>query len=937
MTKDYTQMNPLELLLSYNVWVYDIEVTRFDWLLTAERLGSDDYVQFHNDGRGLKRWIDREKPILGSFNGKHYDDGVSVAMYHGGDNLTIKRFNDFIIVDRRNWWEFPFVNFKKKPFWAFDTKDELPLELSLKAIEGFMNKSIVESSIPFTIDRPLTPDELDEFKEYNHIDVKRTKDLVLERVDYLTTKMRLALKTGNDPIEFLGLTMAKVGAKYLKAVKVNYDDEFIYDPPETLRIGKYSEMVNFFDDPVGYTLNYVAPNLMKLYGHLDLDNLAKIKAMISKVKRAKDPRSQRYATQFFYEVGGVLHICAWGGIHGAEKTAYLVSDGEWIILTADVASYYPSMMIVYNYISRAIRNPEDFISVYDERIEAKNTGFEQVAQDLKDALNITYGGMKNPYNDLYDPRMASAICITGQLLLVDLIDKLEVLESMSVIQSNTDGIMFKVKRADIDKVHSIVTEWETRTRLSMEYTEIKSISQKDVNNYVMIAGETYLMKDGAQVVTKPDESKVKAKGGYASLFKGGSFKNNNQVVAHRALVGFLMYGKPVRETIYEATNIFDFQMIAKAGSKYGGAVHYVNGIAYDIQKVNRVYASSSEQYGEIKKVKRSKGVLSYEKINDTPDRCVIDNRGILTLDDIDREYYVALVESRISDYIGNKNKEDIIKMTQGIEVKIKDAQVEEVSGVKMDMHVGLATNSMNIYEKLNEMRLDWLKMDVKKSGKNMYAKFTYFELADIVPVVALLAKKYNVTPLVTFTEDMATMTLYDNDVMHIVNVGSDEMTRIEITSPMAHMTEMGQGGNPMQAIGGMQTYQRRYLYFNLLNIVESDEFDAMMGKVDELDDPAKPKTQGEKSNKVKAKTNASKATRPITDAERKDASEQVVDPNGQMDEAQEKAIKAGLKKLRSMSDEHEDFIKKVMGKVKAGVTKVTAEKILNSIRQKIQA
>ena len=50
---------------------------------------------------------------------------------------------------------------------------------------------------------------------------------------------------------------------------------------------------------------------------------------------------------------------------------------------------------------------------------------------------------------------------------------------------------------------------------------------------------------------------------------------------------------------------------------------------------------------------------------------------------------------------------------------------------------------------------------------------------------------------------------------------------ITFTSPMRDL-EL-KGANSMQSLGGVETYQTRYLYIQLLNIVESDSFDAVSG------------------------------------------------------------------------------------------------------------
>jgi DNA polymerase elongation subunit (family B) len=66
-------------------------------------------------------------------------------------------------------------------------------------------------------------------------------------------------------------------------------------------------------------------------------------------------------------VAGVPHVFAWGGLHGAMPKY----GGEGFFINMDVRSYYPSMMIEYNFLSRNVYNPEKFKEIYFDRIEFK--------------------------------------------------------------------------------------------------------------------------------------------------------------------------------------------------------------------------------------------------------------------------------------------------------------------------------------------------------------------------------------------------------------------------------------------------------------------------------------------------------------------------------------------------------------------------------------
>lgn len=125
---------------------------------------------------------------------------------------------------------------------------------------------------------------------------------------------------------------------------------------------------------------------------------------------------------------------------------------------------------------------------------------------------------------------------------------------------------------------------------------------------------------------------------------------------------------------------------------------------------------------------------------------------------------------------------------------------------------------MNIYEKIQLVKEEILESNLKKSGENKFAGFKYYELADFLPTIIKLCNKHKLFTGISFTKDEATL--------KIVNI---EKTDEELTyqSPMEEL-EL-KGCNKVQALGGTETYQRRYLYMSAFDITENDMFDAQSG------------------------------------------------------------------------------------------------------------
>ena len=124
---------------------------------------------------------------------------------------------------------------------------------------------------------------------------------------------------------------------------------------------------------------------------------------------------------------------------------------------------------------------------------------------------------------------------------------------------------------------------------------------------------------------------------------------------------------------------------------------------------------------------------------------------------------------------------------------------------------------MKVYKKLVEVRNELQTMPLSKSGHNKFAGYKYFELGDFLPSIQILFKKHGLCDVISFTQDLATMVVYD------VEDGSS----VTFTSPMG--SGQLKGCHEVQNIGAVETYQRRYLYVTALSIVEHDALDAVTG------------------------------------------------------------------------------------------------------------
>lgn len=149
---------------------------------------------------------------------------------------------------------------------------------------------------------------------------------------------------------------------------------------------------------------------------------------------------------------------------------------------------------------------------------------------------------------------------------------------------------------------------------------------------------------------------------------------------------------------------------------------------------------------------------------------------------------------------------------------------------------------MNIYQKLQKMRVELQNMRLKKTGENKFAGYKYYELGDILPAINQLMLNNEVAGIVTFGGEYASLKL--------VNCENPEEA-IEFTSPMAGVTL--KGAHEIQNLGAIETYQRRYLYMMAFEVVESDFFDATQGKPE--GEKKEPKRKSKLSKDIADKLN----------------------------------------------------------------------------------
>jgi hypothetical protein len=801
-------------------FTYDTEVFAHDFIVVFKDKQSGEYAVFHNDNEGVRDFI-TDDAIYCGFNSKGYDQYIIKAICAGFSPEEVKFVNDWIIAGNQGW-QCPLLDEIYFRFNNVDIRDDVQVGLSLKAIEGHLGMSIEETEVDFSLDRPLTEEELALTIKYCKHDVDATEKLCEIRKDYLKTKLNLGKRANIDTVKALSSTNAKLTALMLGAVKREWTDgrDYVYPPNLDLSVIP-NGIINFFN-----TIHD------KSISDEDL-----------------------FKTSLNIDIGDMPCKFAWGGVHGSLTCYYEEATEDRVIQNRDVSSLYPSLIEGYNYLSRNVPDPQLFYDIRKDRIRAKHEGDKQTATDLKLPLNTVSGAQENQYNDLYDPLPTRSLRISGQLFLTMLTMRLlNACKTIRLLNLNTDGLMYSIDKSELQIVDKICDEWEKQTKFELETDEIQKVWLKDVNNLLFI----------------DTKGKVKTVGGYLNYgisVKGAWAINNNATIVKKAIVDYFVNGTAPEDTINACDDIFAFQIIAKAGSKYKEAYHLIDGEKHPIQKVNRVYATSDTRYGKLYKVKAEND--SHAKIEMLPEHCIIDNDNHLTIKDVDKTFYIEMARKRINDFLGIKPEKNKRR------TKTMATTTTKTEG------------KMNVYQKLAAARTMFLSADAKKTGKNMHLAFKYFELDDIVPVATKIFERVGLLSVVNFTADTATIA--------IVNIDNGEES-VTFSAPFNQIAPIvsssgKQATNEMQALGSSITYMRRYLYMIALDICEPDNIEPMIGTT-----PTPTPSVTPAPTPVPTPVTSDK---PLTDAE------------GNASELQIKQLKSLLKKMKEVDPSSEEWIAKL--------------------------
>ena len=574
------------------ILIFDFEVFRYDWLFVAMDLETQDYTIIENDrDKMIEFYNDNINNIWVGYNCKNYDKYILQAIING---VNPKPVNDHII-NGGNGWEL----FRDR--LDINLYDTMIMGKSLKQLESYFGVDIRESEIDFNLDRPLTDTERASNIKYCKSDVYNTALVFMHNKQEFEAQIGL-IKLSCSSLSDLSKTKAQLSAKILEAKPLpvqllQQEWEFEYNQCVKDYNYKHKDVLQFFDS----------------------------------LRESKDPKAK-----YECELYGVPHTFALGGLHGAiPNYIHSVNTKEYIV-HIDVASYYPHIMTEWGYLTRAVPSIQKFIDIMELRLKYKKEK-NPLQAPLKIVINGSYGqsgagklldnGTYKLLSPMFDPRRMREVCINGQLMLLQLIEDLE---QFDLIQSNTDGLVYRIPIEHMDEVKSIVKAWEKRTKMTMEYDYTTLIAQRDVNNYIAVF----------------DNGKIERKGGAVKESKPCDY---DLPIVKDAITEYFVHGIPVDEYINNVNDLAPFMKTYKLMGSYVRALH---GDEQQQGKVFRVFASRSRKDKCLYKQKEGKNP---EKFAGCPMRCKIINtdiRGLVVPEWLDKKWYIEQAKKEIEKFYG---------------------------------------------------------------------------------------------------------------------------------------------------------------------------------------------------------------------------------------------------------------------------------------------
>ena len=484
-----------------------------------------------------------------TFNGTGYDIPILMYALSGATTEQLKHASNRIIDHNLQPWIFGKefnVTMGDPSLDHVDLMGVAKGKASLKMYGARMNSQSIQD-LPYHPDTILTDEQKAEIKQYCVNDLRITEDL------YHELQGQLALRTAigwQYNINVMSRSDAQIAETVIKT-EIERQTGYQVSKPEV------DKRVSF---------HYQVPSWVS-FSTLDiLDHVRQAEFQLTNGGKVVIPKE---LAKKKISIGDGIYRMSIGGLHSSEECVSYRSDENFVLIDKDVASYYPAILLNERLYPKNLG--PIFSTVYrtlvEKRLEAKRNAqavkrasgpteeynrWVTEAESRKIFVNGLFGKLGNPYSLVYSPELMIQVTVTGQLAILMLVEALENY-GIRVVSANTDGVCVFTNRERLDRVNSVIKEWETTTGFVMEETEYSSLHIRDVNDYIAI---------------KADGHSTKIKGVYGPGLTRLE-KNPVASICVDAVVDCLTLDADIESTVRCCTDVTKFLSVRKVT---GGAV-----------------------------------------------------------------------------------------------------------------------------------------------------------------------------------------------------------------------------------------------------------------------------------------------------------------------------------------------------------------------------
>lgn len=574
----------------------------------------------------VSEWCDDRKVIydffssydgyLVSFNGIYYDNMLIKYFLKEYKRLVklevisfldeMKLYSDKVInseqnreyLNRYRYVDIKWTDLDIFLFWSKMLRQSK--KISLKSLGIQLGYPVVQE-LPYNEKTVLTKEQIEVVRKYNNEHDLGILDLLTEKMkEEISLRFNIRKEYGLDCLSWDAIKIASESLLQDYCEETLRGGETIQEYTKRIRNLHFERNTIYIKDILnGFDPHFELPIFKNLYQEI----LGSINSF------DKELPINIGITQMSLALGN-------GGLHSQNKNEIYHSTDTHVIMSSDVGSLYPNLIINYN----CIRFPEvlkRYKEIKAERMIAKKAKDKKNDTLKKLQLNGISGLLDNPYSWLYYPEGALRLRLIGQLIMVKTAETC-ILNGWKVIAENTDSIDCIVPILEIDKYYNALSEVEKQFNIQFEHEQYNSIYYLNINNYLSINSE----------------GKIKRKGLFKIREEIPLGDSVDELVIPVALQNYLVKGIPIEETIISpekhSLHIYDYCCSNKI-SKASYEVFYDGKIC---QNLNRYYFSTPAPF----LLKKKKEGAAKRKINATFEHVNVADPVILFNEFIEKDW-----------------------------------------------------------------------------------------------------------------------------------------------------------------------------------------------------------------------------------------------------------------------------------------------------------